>query len=112
MWNKRIGLFKGGYRYFGTKKLTRDGGHYRSNHMATRYLSVKEVATLLGVSNKTIYAKKLSIPGYFNLAGMPFFDEEVLVKSLKDLATKPFTKPIELVKTNRKRPSDRHGLGG
>ena len=80
--------------------------------MATRYLSVKEVAAMLGISIKTIYAKKLLIPGYFNLAGMHFFDEEVLVKSLKDLATHSTAKPIEVIKTNRKRPSDRHGLGG
>jgi len=78
----------------------------------SRYLSVKEVAALLGVSIKTIYAKKLSIPGYFNLAGLHFFDEDVLVTSLKDLATHSVTKPIEPVKTNRKRPADRHGLGG
>jgi excisionase family DNA binding protein len=57
--------------------------------MATRYLSVKEVAQLLRISNKTVYKKLDVIPGYFNLDGMHFFDEEELHKGLKALATKP-----------------------
>lgn len=95
--------------------------------MSTRYLSVKEVAKLLNVHPKTVYKKKLDIPGYFNLAGLHFFDEEVLVARLKDMAT---NKPVNPNKTNRKRlpddpcycgsgkkyklchGKDRHGLDG
>lgn len=53
----------------------------------SRYLSVKEVAAILNVSPKTVYKKKTELPGYFKLAGLHFFDEEVLVKRLKELAT-------------------------
>jgi excisionase family DNA binding protein len=55
--------------------------------MATRYLSVKEVASLLNISLKTVYKKLGVIPGYFNLGGMHFFDEEELLNGLKKLAT-------------------------
>ena len=55
--------------------------------MATRYLSVKEVASLLNISIKTVYKKLGLIPGYFNLGGMHFFDEEELLNGLKKLAT-------------------------
>lgn len=54
-----------------------------------RYLTVKEVAALLKVSPKTIYKKKNLLPGYFNLAGLHYFDEEIFSKSLKELAAKP-----------------------
>jgi len=73
--------------------------------MATRYLSVKEVATLLNISNKTVYKKLGVIPGYFNLGGMHFFDEEELVKGLKDLATKPNKTALINHQTR-----DKHGL--
>jgi len=74
--------------------------------MPTKYLSVKELAARLNVSTKTIYKKKLQIPGYFCLAGLHFFDEEVFLRSLKESVTKP----IQTYKTNRKCQDDRHGL--
>lgn len=68
------------------------------------YLSVGEVALLLGKSQKWVYQNKSEIPGYFKLAGSIFFDREILVSSLKNAATRP---------AKRQKPdstSDRHGL--
>ena len=82
--------------------------------MPTRFLKVKEVAKLLNISDKTVYKIKEEIPGYFKLAKMHFFDEEVLLMRLKELATLT-NKPIQPNKINRKchdNKSDRHGLGG
>lgn len=73
--------------------------------MATRYLSVKEVAAILNISNKTVYKKLDIIPGYFNLGGMHFFDEEEFFKGLKALATKP-KKTASIIHQTR----DPHGL--
>ena len=73
--------------------------------MATRYLSVKEVATLLNISSKTVYKKLDLFPGYFNLGGMHFFDEEELLKGLKALATKPNKTALSNHQTR-----DKHGL--
>ncbi|MBX7047310.1 MAG: helix-turn-helix domain-containing protein [Ignavibacteria bacterium] len=53
----------------------------------TRYLSVKEVAEILNISSKTVYRKLRIIPGYFNLGGIHFFDEEEFRNGLKQLAT-------------------------
>jgi hypothetical protein len=55
--------------------------------MDSNYLTVKEVAKLLGRSEKFVYLKKDLIPGYFKLAGSIFFDRELLLSSLKKLAT-------------------------
>ncbi|MFA6472928.1 MAG: helix-turn-helix domain-containing protein [Candidatus Latescibacterota bacterium] len=68
------------------------------------YLSVGEVALLLGKCQKWVYQKKGVIPGYFKLAGSIFFDREILMLGLKTAATKP---------AKRQKPdstSDRHGL--
>jgi len=73
--------------------------------MATRYLSVKEVATILNISIKTVYKKLDIIPGYFNLGGMHFFDEEELRNGLKDLATKSNKTSSKFHQTR-----DKHGL--
>lgn len=72
--------------------------------MNTRLLSVKEVAHLLGKSEKWVYKHKESLPGFFNLAGSMFFDEEVLSSSLKHLATK------KTVSVRRQESRDKHGL--
>ncbi len=56
--------------------------------MSSPYLTIKEVAQLLGRSEKWCYLKKESIPGYFKLAGSIFFDREVLLSTLKSKATK------------------------
>ena len=53
------------------------------------YLTVKEVAELLGRSQKFVYSKKDLIPGYFKLAGSIFFDKDVLLLTLKTKATMP-----------------------
>jgi hypothetical protein len=73
--------------------------------MATRYLSVKEVAALLNISIKTVYKKLGMIPGYFNLGGMHFFDEEELITGLKRLATRPNQTASQFHQTR-----DKHGL--
>ena len=74
----------------------------------TRYLSAKEVATVLNISVKTVYKKLDCIPGYFNLGGMHFFDEEEFRNGLKILATqKKQTVPFQQTRTA---VGDRHGL--
>jgi len=72
----------------------------------TRYLSAKEVATVLNISVKTVYKKLDCIPGYFNLGGMHFFDEEEFRNGLKKLATDT-SKTSSIVQTTR---TDTHGL--
>ena len=74
--------------------------------MATRYLSVKEVATILNISIKTVYKKLDVIPGYFNLGGMHFFDEEELRIGLKQLATRLNKTTSQFHQTR----VDKHGL--
>ena len=72
--------------------------------MESPYLSVGEVAQLLGKSQKWVYQKKSEIPGFFKLAGSIFFDREVLLSSLKTKASQP---------TRKQKPdsrNDRHGL--
>jgi excisionase family DNA binding protein len=54
--------------------------------MATNFLSVKEVSSLLGISEKTVYRMKAEIPGYFRLGSMIFFDKELLLEELKKRA--------------------------
>lgn len=61
--------------------------------MATfpKYLSVKEVAAILGVVKlSTVYSmiKKNEIPGHVKLGSMHLFDEEELYNGLKELARK------------------------
>lgn len=73
--------------------------------MSTRYLSVKEVAAMLNISEKTVYKKLGIIPGYFNLGGMHFFDEEELIKGLKLLATSTNRMTSKVHQTR-----DKHGL--
>ncbi len=75
--------------------------------MATRYLSVKEVAAILNISIKTVYKKLDEIPGYFRLGGMHFFDEEEFYKGLKALATRPKRTTSQFHQTHA---DDRHGL--
>jgi len=56
--------------------------------MNSPYLSVKEVAQLLGKSSKWVYMSKDRLPGYFKLAGAIFFDKDILLASLKAKATR------------------------
>ncbi|MFH1052736.1 MAG: helix-turn-helix domain-containing protein [bacterium] len=46
-------------------------------------LTVKQVASLLGMSNKWVYRHKDEIPGYFKIAGAILFDKEIFFKELK-----------------------------
>lgn len=77
--------------------------------MATRYLSVKEAAAILGISDRSVYKliKAGDMPGHFRLGTMHFIDEEVFRSGLKQKATSTH-------KTSSKhshRPvDDRHGL--
>ena len=72
--------------------------------MDSPYLSVGEVAQLLGKSQKWVYQNKGVIPGCFKLAGSIFFDREILVSSLKNAATRP----AKVKKPDGR--NDRHGL--
>jgi hypothetical protein len=74
----------------------------------TRYLSAKEVATILKISVKTVYKKLDCIPGYFNLGGMHFFDEDEFRSGLKSLATQK--KQTEPFQDSHTRARDKHGL--
>jgi len=48
-----------------------------------KYLSVKEVSQILGVSEKFVYLHQKSIAGYLRVAGKILFDAEILYKELK-----------------------------
>ncbi len=74
-----------------------------------RYLTVKMVAALFNISTKTVYKKKKEIPGYFNMAGLHYFDEEILTQSIKELAFNPIKQIKTKVSTVRK-DKNRHGL--
>lgn len=68
------------------------------------YLSVGETASLLGKSEKWVYAHLSELPGAFKLGGSWFIDKEILTSGLKSLAQKPARKSAQ-------RPvHDRHGL--
>ena len=71
--------------------------------MDSQFLSVKEVAVLLSKSEKWVYLSKESIPGYFKLAKSIFFDKQLLLTTLRQLAAQP--------KQNKpKGRNDPHGL--
>ena len=71
--------------------------------MKSPYLTVDEVADFLRKSPKWVYTKKRQIPGYFKLGGSIFFDREILLSHLKELAFKPTSK---VSRTS----FDKHGL--
>ncbi len=75
--------------------------------MDTKFLSAKEVAALLGRSEKWVYSNKAAIPGMFYLGRSYFWDQEVLLGTLKDLATRP-AKPG--ARSGGKPIGDRHCL--
>ncbi len=72
-----------------------------------RYLSVKEVATVLRIHLKTVYKMIYAgnLPGHFIIGSMHFVDEEELQKGLKALATRP-----NKTASHQTRADDRHGL--
>ncbi|MCX6121910.1 MAG: hypothetical protein NTX44_09855 [Ignavibacteriales bacterium] len=71
--------------------------------MDSQYLTVKEIALLLGKSEKWVYLNKSKIPGFFVLAKSIFFDKQFLLTTLRQLAAQP--------KQNKpKGRNDPHGL--
>lgn len=73
-----------------------------------KYLSVKEVGSILKIDKKTVYKLIYSgeIPGHFKLGSIHFIDEEEFRSGLKSRATKQ-TVPFQ---ESRNRVSDKHGL--
>lgn len=72
----------------------------------TRYLSVKEIASIIRISEKTVYKLiiKGEIAGHFKLGSIHFIDEEVFMTDLKSRATtKHLTKKVT-------ESRDKHGL--
>ena len=57
--------------------------------MKSQYLSVKEVASILGISPKTVnvMVNKDQIPGHFRLGKMHFIDQDIFFEGLKKLAS-------------------------
>ena len=54
--------------------------------MQSPFLTADEVALLLRKSTKWVYQRAGEIPGAFKLGGSWFFDRDILVSSLKELA--------------------------
>lgn len=73
-----------------------------------RYLSVKEVAAILRIHEKTVYKMIYAgnLPGHFMLGSMHFIDEEELRNGLKQLATSPKKTTSKFHQTR----ADKHGL--
>jgi predicted DNA-binding transcriptional regulator AlpA len=71
--------------------------------MDSQFLSVKEVASFLSKSEKWVYLRQRDLPGYFKLGKSIFFDKQLLITALRQLATQP----------RQKKPqgrNDPHGL--
>lgn len=73
--------------------------------MENPFITVEEVASLLRKNPKWVYGNKKTIPGFFKLAGSIFFDREILISHLKELAFKPTPQ-----KARRVSIEDQHGL--
>lgn len=54
-----------------------------SPHQFPTYLSVKQVAAILGVSVQFVYKKQKQIPGYLKVAGKILYDGDALFKGLR-----------------------------
>ena len=54
--------------------------------MESPFLTADEVALLLRKSTKWVYQRARDIPGAFKLGGSWFFDKDILLSSLKELA--------------------------
>lgn len=54
----------------------------------SQFLSIKEVAALLGKSEKWTYQRQQEIPGRFLIGKSIFFDKEVLISTLRERATR------------------------
>ena len=57
--------------------------------MDHQYLSVGEVATVLRMSEKFVYAHVRDIPGFFKIGGRWFADKAILEEGLHKLALRP-----------------------
>lgn len=75
----------------------------------TRYLSVKEVGSILKIDVKTVYKFIYAgeIPGHFKLGSMHFIDEEEFRNGLKSLATQSKKTVSHFSKSYA---NDKHGL--
>ncbi len=73
--------------------------------MDSKFLSVKEAASMLGRSSKWVYLNKDDIPGFFRLAGSIFFDQTVLLSSIETLISKSSLREKRVDSRN-----DRHSL--
>jgi len=73
--------------------------------MDSKFLSVKEAASLLGRSAKWVYLNKDDIPGFFRLAGSIFFDQTVMLSSIETLISKSSLKEKRVDSLN-----DRHSI--
>lgn len=63
--------------------------------LPTKFLSVKEVANILGVSIKTVYKYKEETPGHTVYGkSIHLFDADEFYKGLKERATKKTLKKI------------------
>lgn len=67
------------------------------------FLTAGEVATLLRKSTKWVYSNTRLIPGGFKLGGSWYWDKDILLSSLKELAARP-------PQTSKAGSADRHGL--
>ncbi len=73
--------------------------------MESPFLTVDEVAAFLRKEKKWVYSNKETIPGFFKIKGAIFFDRDVMITSLKELAFKPTP-----IKARRVSTEDQHGL--
>jgi len=58
----------------------------KEDSMQSPFLTADEVALLLRKSTKWVYQRAGDIPGAFKLGGSWFFDKDILLSSLKELA--------------------------
>lgn len=75
--------------------------------MENLYITVDEVAEILRKSPKWVYSHKENIPGFFKIQGAIFFDRDIMIQSLRELATSPKPTPN---KARRVSIEDQHGL--
>lgn len=76
--------------------------------MSTQYLSVKQVAEVVGVDPKTIYKmiSRRQIPGHFRLGSLHLIDREIFMAKLKLLAKTDYS----IGQSKRVGLKDPHGL--
>lgn len=70
--------------------------------MSQDVLGVKDIADILGRSERWVYQKKTEIPGYFKLGGSVYFHARTFWEWIENNCTQPKAKPES--------PHGRHGL--